>query len=212
MTQRHSQRGPLPLALASTPKVPSLRSTPSAVQMQGTKSRLQDFAVARQRKCELRRQEKGTKALDSAPLQRTITAATAFALRSVENYQSKKGFDPEATAPQTSASWDSALWWTDNSDLVVTPDRDRTPTKRNVEDFFRSSLRYGEGFTSILRTANDSVQSTKKAECGVKTGHKSLLLCRKGEALTPKSALRSDRAALTSKAQLVLSSLRCLPK
>lgn len=167
--------------------------------------------MARQRKCELRRQGKSSKTLDSAPLQRTITAATAFALRSVENYQSRKGFDPDATAPQSSASWDSGSWWTGNSDLAVTPGRDRTPTKRNVEDFFRSSLRYGEGFTSILRSDNEAVQSTKKADCGVKTGHKSLLLCRRGEALTPKSQA-SDRVALTSKAQLVLSSLRYLPK
>lgn len=210
MTQRHSQRGPSPLTCTGTLKVPSLRSTPSTVQ--GNKPRLHDFETARQRKCELRRQGKGTSVIDSGPLQRTITAATAFALRSVENYQSRKGFDPDATAPQASASWDSGPWWTDLSDNAATPGRDRTPTKRNVEDFFRSSVRYGEGFTSILGAANESIETTKKPACGLKTGHKSLVLCRRAEALTSKSALAPDKTALTSKAQLVLSSLRSLQK
>ena len=200
MTQRSLQRGPSPLTFAYTPKTPSLRSTPSVLSC--SKPRLQDFTAARMRKCELRRQGK---TLDSAPLQRTITDATAFALRSVENFQSRKGVDPDVTAPQTSASWDSGPWW---SDTALTPGREKTPTKRDVEDFFKSSLRYGEGFTSILRSAEES--SPRKSDLRLKTGQKSLLLCRRSEVLTPKSAL--DRTALTSKAQLVLSSLRSLPK
>lgn len=200
MTQRSNERGTLALTLRNFAKTPSLRSTPGA---NPTARHFTDFATARLRKCELRRQAKASQ--DSDPLQRTITAATTFALKSVESYQSRRGLDLDATATPSSTSWDSALLWKLDEEVTLSAtklaSRPKTPTKRDVNNFLRASRRYGEGFSSILKSMDEP--PSRKSE-----GGKSLLLCRRSEALTPKSSCVMTRDALTSKAQLVLSSLR----
>ena len=86
-------------------------------------------------------------------LQQEISLATRSALRSVENFHSKKHAE---VSPFRYSPLSSHRAQDSDSDLADTAvaalsRREKTPTKRDLEEFFRSSLKYGDGIGNILR-------------------------------------------------------------